>query len=187
MNYVPKTSSKGHHRDDPLWHKKVVESGMFSAAEFRKTVGNFATGVTVITTRDTRGSPRGLTANAFASLSLNPPLVVVCVDRGSDTYPALQSVGAVFVVNILAEHQQELSQKFASKGGSGKFEGVEWHEERTGAPILEDILAFMECKVAERFDGGDHGMVVGEVENLGVNEGREPLLFYRGRYGFFRN
>lgn len=160
---------------------------MISAAEFRKTVGNFATGVTVITIRDARGNPKGLTANAFASLSLDPPLVVVCIGRGSETYPALQRVGAVFAVNILAEHQQELSQKFASKGGSEKFEGVECHEEKTGAPILEDILAFLECKVVERFDGGDHGMIVGEVENVGVNEGREPLLFYRGRYGPLRN
>lgn len=167
--------------------KKIARAGTVSAAEFRKTVGNFATGVTTITTRDTQGNSRDLTANAFASLSLDPPLVVVCVDRRSDTYPALQSVGAVFAVNILAEHQQELSQKFASKAGSEKFEGVERHEDKTGAPILEDILAFLECKVVERFDGGDHGVIVGEVENFGVNEGRGPLLFYRGRYGLLQN
>lgn len=118
---------------------------------------------------------------------MDPPLVVVCVDRGSETYPALQSAKAVFAVNILSEHQQDLSRKFAAKGGSEKFEGVECLKGRPGAPILKDVLAFMECKVVERFDGGDHGMIVGEVENLGVEEGRRPLLFYRGGYGLLRN
>ena len=187
MKYVLETTYKGTVEMPRYDAKKIERAEMISAAKFRKTVGNFATGVTVITTRDARGNPKGLTANAFASLSLDPPLVVVCVDRGSDTYRALQSVGAVFAVNILAEHQQELSQKFASKAGSEKFEGVECREEKTGAPILEDILAFMECKVVEQFDGGDHRIIVGEVENLGANETRGPLLFYRGRYGLFKN
>lgn len=151
--------------------------------DFRKSVGTFASGVTVITTRDTHGNPKGLTANAFTSVSLHPPLVLVCVDRESDTYAALQRSAAVFAVNILAEQQQEIAQRFASKAGSEKFVGVECRREKTGAPVLEGILGFMECKVVERFDGGDHRIIVGEVQNFGLGHATNPLLFYRGKYG----
>jgi 3-hydroxy-9,10-secoandrosta-1,3,5(10)-triene-9,17-dione monooxygenase reductase component len=153
---------------------------MISTDEFRETVGRFATGVTVITTRDEEGSPMGFTANAFASFSLDPPSVLVSVDENIDTYPLLRREEVVFAVNILAEHQEELAQTFASKGGSEKFESVEHHEETTSAPIFDDVLAFLECRAVEKFDRGDHMILIGEVLNMAVDEDAEPLLFYRG-------
>jgi len=171
--------------------ERTEQTSAICASDFRRVVGSFATGVTVITTRDPEGRPKGFTANAFTSLSLDPPLVIVCVDKSSETYPALaREDGAVFAVNILADHQEELSRRFASKGGD-KFGGVEFHEERTGAPILDGVLAHVECEVAQLFDGGDHTIVVGEVQNLGVNPEEadgptaRPLLFYRGKYNVF--
>jgi flavin reductase (DIM6/NTAB) family NADH-FMN oxidoreductase RutF len=153
-----------------------------SAGDFRRTVGNFATGVTVVTTRDEEGNPKGFTANSFASLSLDPPLIIVCVDKRSDTHTAMQREGVAFAVNILAEHQRELSRRFASKGGVGKFAGVAYRQEKTGAPILDEVLAVVECTVLERFDGGDHTVVVGEVQNVAAGEEAKPLLYYRGSY-----
>lgn len=154
---------------------------MISQDEFRKVVGNFATGVTVVTTRDEKG-PKGFTANAVTSLSLDPPSILVCVDKSCDTYPMLQEEGAAFVINILSEEQEALSRRFASKG-ENKFDGVGYYEASTGAPIIADVLAFIECRAVNRFPGGDHDIVVGEIHNLGSQIRSKPLLFYRGGYG----
>jgi 3-hydroxy-9,10-secoandrosta-1,3,5(10)-triene-9,17-dione monooxygenase reductase component len=154
---------------------------MVTTGEFRHILGHFATGVTVITTRDADGIPRGFIANAFTSLSLDPPLVVVCVDKRSQTYPALQADGAVFAVNILSRDQESISRHFASKHPD-KFALVDYASSQRGVPILHDVLAFLECRVVERFDGGDHTILVGAVHNLGALAGADPLLFYRGVY-----
>src|SRR4051794_7183554 len=122
--------------------------------EFRRTVGCFATGVTVITATDGDGIPRGLTANAFSSLSLDPLLILICVDHKSTTFPTLSQVGA-FAVNVLDETQKDLSQRFAGKS-EDKFVGVEFHFGRTGAPILSGSLAVLECTKTEAYVAGDH-------------------------------
>jgi len=147
--------------------------------EFRRTLGCFATGVTVITVLDRAGNPRGLTANAFSSLSLDPPLVLVCVDHRSDTFPVITAATA-FAVNILAEEQREISQRFAGKG-EDKFEGVSHHPGATGVPIIDGGLAVIECLVEQAHEAGDHTVFIGRVQRVEYGQGK-PLLFFRGNY-----
>src|SRR2546421_11870949 len=114
-------------------------------AELRKVMGHFATGVTVVTTVSREGKLHGLTANAFSSVSLTPALCLVCVDKKADSYPSFEE-SKVFTVNILADSQEEVSRKFAVSGGE-KFEGVSYRLGANGAPILNDSLAYIECKI----------------------------------------
>ena len=148
-------------------------------AEFRRVLGHFTTGVTVLTTRRPGGDPAGLTANAFASLSLQPPLVVVCVDRTADTHDLI-AASRFFAVNVLADGQERVSRRFA-EDGDRKFDGIAWREEATGAPVLDDVLAWVDCRVSAAHDGGDHTIYIGEVVAGDAREG-VPLLFYRGGY-----
>ena len=151
----------------------------FDPTELRKVMGFFATGVTIITTRDQAGKPYGLTANAVTSLSLTPPLLLICVDRNAETFPHFFD-SKIFVLNILAEHQEALSRRFATTGGD-KFAGVACHLGRLGTPILEDTLGHIECRIIETLEGGDHVIHVGAVEHAESREGR-PLIFFRGKY-----
>ncbi|MER3396789.1 MAG: flavin reductase [Acidimicrobiia bacterium] len=148
--------------------------------EFRKVMSRFATGVTVVTTRTPDGKPHGLTANAFMSVSLHPPLVLVSIDKKTDTHGYLDKARA-FCVNVLKEGHREISDRFASKHPN-KFEGVSHSTKHTGAPVLEDALAWIDCRVVDRFEGGDHTLFLGEVVGLEYRGGR-PLLFYGGKYG----
>lgn len=147
--------------------------------ELRRVMGHFATGVTIITTRDKDGNPNGLTANAFMSLSLNPPLVLISVDKGATCYACFELQNG-FTVNFLSEDQEEISRRFATKG-IDKFSGLQWHAGSNGAAILEGALAYVECKIIERYDGGDHTILIGEILNATAT-GERPLLFYRGKY-----
>jgi flavin reductase (DIM6/NTAB) family NADH-FMN oxidoreductase RutF len=147
--------------------------------EFRHVVGHFASGVTVITTWDAEGRPTGLTANAFTSVSLDPPLVLVCVDHKAQSYPAIQASGR-FAVNILATGQEALSKRFALSGGD-KFDGIDWSKGPGGLPLLTGSLAFMECHTVHAYPGGDHTIFVGRVEAVQA-QAAEPLLYYRGKY-----
>lgn len=147
--------------------------------ELRRVMGHFATGVTVITTHSEDGKPFGLTANAFSSVSLDPPLLLVCVDKKAESYPYFEQ-SKVFTVNILSDGQEALSRRFAVSGGA-KFEGVAYHMGANGAPILEGSLAYMECTLYASYDGGDHTIYLGEVQQAETVE-RKPLLFYRGGY-----
>jgi flavin reductase (DIM6/NTAB) family NADH-FMN oxidoreductase RutF len=147
--------------------------------EFRRTLGCFATGVTVITATDEAGQPRGLTANAFSSLSLDPTLVLVCVDHRSDTFPVIGQANA-FAVNILGEDQREVSQRFAGKG-EDKFADVPYRAGQTGAPVIEGALAVIECLVHEAHEAGDHTIFIGSVQHVEHAPGK-PLLFFRGNY-----
>lgn len=149
------------------------------ALEFRRALGCFATGVTVLTAMDDRGRPRGLTANAFSSLSLEPTLVLICVDHRSDTYPVINQAPA-FAVNILGEDQREVSQRFARKG-EDKFDAVSYHLGQIGAPLIDGALATLECRVSGSYVEGDHTIFVGSVESVEHGEGK-PLLFFRGNY-----
>ncbi len=147
--------------------------------QLRHVMGHFATGVTVITTRDLDGKPYGFTANAVCSVSLTPPLLLVCVDKGAESHPALER-SRLFAVNVLALGHEETSRRFAVSGGD-KFVDVPHRSGVTGAPILDGVLAVVECRVVAVHEGGDHTIYVGEVANLESAEG-DPLLFFRGQY-----
>lgn len=147
--------------------------------ELRRVMGHFATGVTVITTRDKDGTPQGLTANAFMSLSLNPPLVIVSVDKTAQCYACFERENG-FTVNFLSEGQEEISRRFATKG-IDKFAGIQWREGSNGAAILDGVIGSVECKIIECHDGGDHTIVVGEIVNVAAS-GDRPLLFFKGKY-----
>jgi flavin reductase (DIM6/NTAB) family NADH-FMN oxidoreductase RutF len=153
--------------------------------EFRHTVGMFATGVTVVTT-NVDDVVHGMTANAFAAVSLDPLLVLICVDRAAGMHGLLPSA-AGFAVTILAAEQEHLSSWFASgerPGGEDQFGDVAWDPAPvTGSPVLCDGVAFVDCRVTERHEGGDHSIFLGEVVDLGVlRPDADPLLFYDGRY-----
>jgi len=149
-------------------------------SEFRRILGHWTTGVAIVGTR-VAGRPWGLTANAFASVSLDPPLVLVCVDLDADTHDGLRESG-LFAVSVLAEEQERLARRFAASDIADKFEGVAWREEVTGAPVLEDAVAWLDCRVWARYPAGDHTIFVGQVVAGDAAE-RAPLLYYRGGYG----
>lgn len=142
-------------------------------------MGHFATGVTVITTRDRGGTPFGLTANAFTSLSLDPPLVLVCVDKAVSCYSCFEE-SKLFAVNILSEEQEELSRRFATKGIE-KFADIGWRKSENGLALLDGAMGHVECKLIYSYDGGDHTIYVGEVLTAGAL-GERPLLFFKGKY-----
>jgi len=151
-------------------------------AEFRHAVGHFATGVTVVTSVDAAGQPVGTTANAVSSLSLDPPLVLVCFDRASLTLAAIRQHGA-FAVNVLAAPQQHLSANFARRGFAAAWDGVRHRPGPTGSPRLHDVLAALECMVEYRLPGGDHEIIVGRVRDVETaGDGAEPLVYWRGGY-----
>jgi flavin reductase (DIM6/NTAB) family NADH-FMN oxidoreductase RutF len=147
--------------------------------DFRRILGHFAAGVTVVTTCDGEARPTGLTASAFTSVSLEPPLVLVCVDHKSNSYPALRESGR-FAINILRIEQEPISRRFASTL-LDKFEAVPFHLSSLGLPLIDDALAHIECITVNTHGAGDHTIFVGRVEQASVGEG-EPLLYYRGRY-----
>lgn len=152
------------------------------AREFRHAMSHFATGVTVITSVDEDGEPVGTTANAVTSLSLDPPLILVCFDLESMTLKAIRGHGA-FVVNVLGAPQQHLSANFARRGLAAAWDGVRHRRGPTGSPRLEDVLAVLECTVEHALPGGDHEIIVGRVRHAQTSPAPiSPLLFYRGRY-----
>src|SRR5215472_9085498 len=144
------------------------------ARELRNVMGHFVTGVTVITTRDTAGKPFGLTANAFTSLSLDPPLVLICVDKTVDCYACFEE-SKVFVVNFLSEEQEHLSRRFATKGIE-KFEGISHQTGEYGVPLLDGAMGYIECTLINSYDGGDHTIYIGEIQGAAAS-GDKPLLF----------
>ncbi len=150
--------------------------------ELRKVLGNFATGVTIITAID-GDEPVGVAANSFTSVSLDPPLVLFCVARTSTTWPRIERARK-FAVNILGEHQEATSRLFATKGAD-RFGSIEWHVRVGGSPVLHDVIAYLDCEFWAEYDGGDHIIVVGQVLDLGITQEVGPLVFYRGQYGRF--
>ena len=154
----------------------------FDPLEFRSIIGHLPTGVTVITTAAGE-ELQGMTANAVTSLSLDPLLVLVCIDKGTHTHRVLEA-GGVFAVNILGEHQEEVSRVFARRAEPeiGSLRGQRFAVGATGAPVLEDCLAFLECRVAYVHDGGDHSIFLGEVVDGRIVQDGRPLVFFRGRY-----
>ena len=154
-----------------------------SPEHFRAVLGHFCSGITVITAVDDEG-PVGLTAQSFSSLSLDPPLVLVCPAKSSSSWPRIEAAGA-FCVNVLGEDQEELCRGFAMRGAD-KFAGVGYSPApHTGSPLLSGALAWIDCRLEALHDGGDHLVAVGRVLDLGSSDGTRPLLFYRGGYGRF--
>jgi flavin reductase (DIM6/NTAB) family NADH-FMN oxidoreductase RutF len=147
--------------------------------QFRQAAGRFATGITVATVVDASGAPHGLTANSFTSVSLNPPLVLVCIGHTTATVECFRTAKH-FGINILAEDQRALSDHFARKGHN-RFEGLEWHPGKTGVPLLPGVLAVMECKVHRKVAMGDHDIFVGEVVRVEITE-KAPLLYFSSGY-----
>lgn len=176
---------------------------------YRQVLGHFATGVAVLTTRGSTGLA-GMTINSFCSVSLDPPLVLVCIDLNSHTLPSLHESGA-FVINILTEQQEHLSSCFArpSEARYEHFCYASYREVATGAPVIDGVLAFIDARVVTEYPGGDHVIMLGEVQALGMSDdllpvnGTEerpdrihldgvtrlstspaPLIYYRGRYSY---
>lgn len=147
---------------------------------FRRACAKFATGVTVATILSPEGSPHGMTANSFTSVSCDPPLVLLCVDHRTSILPSFRS-SVHFGVNVLSEDQRDLSMRFAQKG-QDRFEQVPWNAGQTGVPLIDDALASFECRVTERVTAGDHDIIIGEVLWARIREGR-PLVFFNSAYG----
>ena len=147
--------------------------------DFRAVLGRFASGVTVLTVRMPDGRDHGMTASAFCSVSLTPPLVLACVDQSTEMHTLLEAI-EYFGVNILEEGQEALSRRFAELPAA-RFDGLGYTRAESGVVLLDDALAQMECRMVARHEAGDHTIVVGEVEWAEVQSGR-PLLYYRGGY-----
>ena len=159
---------------------------VFDQKDFRTTMGQFCTGV-VVATGAPEGTPAGFVAQSFVSLSLDPPLIAICPAKSSTSWPKLRAAGA-FCVNMLHAGQVEVCNQFARSGGDGddKFSGVEWQPGVTGAPVLADALAWIECTLHDEVEAGDHTVAIGRVvayERTAPNA--DPLLFFRGSYGSF--
>jgi len=150
--------------------------------EFRNVMGRFATGVTVVTIAH-EGQMRGMTANAFSSVSLDPAMLLVCIDEHASIYPLFEQADA-FAVNILASEQAAVSQAFAAKGERDEvMHGLPHTVAPLGSPVLDGVLAWAECRVEHRYAGGDHLIVVGRAESIHLADGDvEPLVFYSGQY-----
>ena len=147
--------------------------------EFRAVLGRFASGVTILTARDTKGLDHGMTVSAFCSVSLTPPLVLACIDRTTEMFEILGKA-AHFGINILEEGQEALSRRFAELP-SGRFDGIGYTRAESGVVLLDDALAQLDCRRVDRHDAGDHAIYVGEVEWASCRQDR-PLLYYRGGY-----
>jgi flavin reductase (DIM6/NTAB) family NADH-FMN oxidoreductase RutF len=151
--------------------------------QFRDTMSRFATGVVLVTGVDD-GVPVGFAAQSFVSLSLDPPLVAVCPARTSTSWPRVRASGH-FCINVLGADQKPLCDAFARSGGD-KFAGVGWRPGVTGAPIVDDVLAWVDCELEAEHEAGDHTIAVGRVRELAAREGEAaPLLFFGGGYGGF--
>jgi flavin reductase (DIM6/NTAB) family NADH-FMN oxidoreductase RutF len=155
-----------------------------SPDQFRLALGRFASGVTVITVPTAEGGVHGMTASAFCSVSLRPPLVLVCVDHLAETYLHLREV-CCFGVSILKQEQEALSEFFADpeRNPDAAYRlGITYKKMESGMPVLAEALAQIDCTVVESYPAGDHHIFVGQVNEISVNEGA-PLLYFRGRYG----
>ncbi|MDQ3219841.1 MAG: flavin reductase family protein [Acidobacteriota bacterium] len=147
--------------------------------EFRAALSRFASGITVVTTKDAEGRLHGITVSAFCSVSLDPPLILICVEKTTGSHYAIEQSG-IFVVNVLNASQSELSERFASTLPD-KFDDIDFVMGINGIPVLADSLANLECRLKNTCDGGDHTIFVGEVERAMIRDG-DPLVYFHGDY-----
>jgi 3-hydroxy-9,10-secoandrosta-1,3,5(10)-triene-9,17-dione monooxygenase reductase component len=157
---------------------------MIDAAKFRQVLGNYPTGVCAVTAMDKDEHPIVLVIGSFTSVSLDPPLVGFLPDRSSSTWPLIREAGQ-FCINVLSSKQTELCRQMA-KPGPDKFAGVPFSPSKLGAPKLEKVIAWIDCTLHDVLEAGDHYVVLGKVEHLEVDHEGDPMLFFRGRYGGFR-
>ncbi len=150
-----------------------------SEEEFRHALSCFTSGVNVVTTIDGSGKPFGITVSAFCSVSLSPPLVLICIEKATASHYAFKESG-IFVVNILRESQDHVSEHFATPFPD-KFNGIRASKTESGIPVIADSLATLHCRVRQTFDGGDHSIFVAEVESSSVRDGN-PLAYFQGSY-----
>jgi flavin reductase (DIM6/NTAB) family NADH-FMN oxidoreductase RutF len=157
-----------------------MEAPSVTVEDFKAAMGSFAAGVTIVTTTDVSGDPEALTATAFSSVSLSPPLCLVCIDKRARPHRQLLMNGS-FAINILSAEQEDLSARFAAPVAD-RFAGVNWQPgEVTRCPVIPGALAYMECHVVEVHSGGDHDIFLGRVASVRVGDGT-PLVYWRGRY-----
>jgi 3-hydroxy-9,10-secoandrosta-1,3,5(10)-triene-9,17-dione monooxygenase reductase component len=149
--------------------------------EYRRVLGHLPTGVTVLTAFAADGTPAGLAANSLTSVSLDPPLILVCPAKTSTTWPAIRAAGT-FCVNVMAGHHERLCRRFAQRDVD-RFAGVGWHA-RPAGPALDDAIAWLQCEITEEHDAGDHTVVLAAVREVEAADGI-PLVFFKGRYGTF--
>jgi 3-hydroxy-9,10-secoandrosta-1,3,5(10)-triene-9,17-dione monooxygenase reductase component len=160
--------------------EEFVKSSV-DGARFRQVLGHFPTGVTVITAI-TESGPVGLAVGSFFSVSLDPPLVAFCAGRSSTSYPKIAEAGH-YCVNVLADEQEDICRVFAAKGDD-KFATIGWRPSpATGAPVINDVLAWIDCEIHAVHEAGDHYIVIGRVHELEVGHQGGPLVFFRGGYG----
>jgi flavin reductase (DIM6/NTAB) family NADH-FMN oxidoreductase RutF len=150
-----------------------------SSDEFRAVLGRFPSGVTVVTTTAADGADQGMTVSAFASVSLNPPLVLICIERTASAHDALTAAPG-FIVNILSANQEQIARRF-SIVDIDRFEGVGYSRSGGGYAVLDDVLGVIECSTFALHEAGDHTIIVGQVETANARSG-SPLLYYRGGY-----
>jgi len=155
----------------------------FDGQKFRQVLGHFPTGVAVVTGMDTDGQPAGMAVGSFSSVSLDPPLVAFMPDRSSTSWPRFRDSGS-FCVNILGAEQESVCRTFASKGGD-KFADLSWRPAGSGAPLLDGVLAWIDCDTEVVHEAGDHFIVIGRVRDLDIGTPALPLVFFQGGYGRF--
>lgn len=152
--------------------------------QFREVLGHFPTGIVAITACEADGTPQGMIVGSFTSVSLDPPLVAFLPDKSSSTFPRIREAGR-FCVNVLASDQQDVCRSFAVRGSTERFEHVGWRPSQLGSPVLDDVVAWIDCEIDTIHEAGDHFIVVGAVRDLEVVRPTVPLLFFQGGYGAF--
>ena len=150
-----------------------------TSAEFRRACGRFATGVTIASVLDAQGAPHGLTVSSFTSVSLDPPLILICLGHRVSAIDAFRA-STHFGINVLAEDQRDLADRFIGKARD-RFDGLNWRRGKTGVPLLPGVLAAIECVVRQRFTAGDHDVFVGEMVGACVTPGA-PLVHFASHY-----
>jgi flavin reductase (DIM6/NTAB) family NADH-FMN oxidoreductase RutF len=159
---------------------RQLRAGQLDSVDVRQAVGVFTTGVTVVTTCDDSGTRYGLTANSFASVSLEPPLVLFCVSHQAPSLDGFHR-SRHFAINVLASDQEEIAKRFA-RPADDKFSGLDWRVGIFGAPLLDRCIAHIECTFEHHYPSGDHDIVIGRVHRVRTYQG-EPLIFHRSRFG----
>jgi flavin reductase (DIM6/NTAB) family NADH-FMN oxidoreductase RutF len=161
----------------------TASDGALEARDFRNTLSQFCTGV-VIATGCVDGRPAGFAAQSFSAVSLDPPLVLLCPAKTSTSWPKLRDSGS-FCINILSADQKAVCDVFA-QSGIDKFAALSWQAGTTGSPVLDGVLAYVDCDLEAEHDAGDHTVVLGRVRDMKILDSRgSPLLFFRGAYGRF--